>query len=107
LNGTDPPDFLSVGLLEGVGAAPSSQSGTGVTVMSLSRTTTLAIGTVIGFTIGASGLATSFQLRIGDAKAPGEVMGEITKLGGKEVANGAIIVRSGDKLYLVDGKPTH
>jgi hypothetical protein len=106
--------------------------------MSLSRTTTLAIGTVIGFTIGASGLAiafselgmpaymrgsnavaalrdnegvyvdkTSFQLRIGDAKAPGEVMGEITKLGGKEVANGAIIVRSGDKLYLVDGKPTH
>ena len=50
---------------------------------------------------------TSFQLRIGDAKAPGEVMGEITKLGGKEVANGAIIVRSGDKLYLVDGKPTH
>jgi hypothetical protein len=26
-------------------------------------------------------------------------------MGGKEVANGAVIFRSGDKLYIVDGKP--
>ena len=26
-------------------------------------------------------------------------------MGGKEVANGAIIVRTGGKLYIVDGKP--
>jgi hypothetical protein len=29
----------------------------------------------------------------------------IAKMGGKEVTNGAIIFRSGGKLYIVDGKP--
>jgi hypothetical protein len=46
----------------------------------------------------------SFKLRIGSAK--GEPMPQITKMGGKEVVNGAIIVRTGDKLYIVDGKPS-
>ena len=42
-------------------------------------------------------------LRIGTAKA--DPMPQITKMGGKQVTNGAIIVRTGDRLYIVDGKP--
>ena len=45
----------------------------------------------------------TFKLRMGTAKA--DPMPQITKMGGKEVANGAIIVRAGDRLYIVDGKP--
>ena len=45
----------------------------------------------------------TFRLRIGTAKA--DPMPQITQMGGKEVANGAIIVRTGGKLYIVDGKP--
>ena len=100
--------------------------------MSLSRTT-LQIGAAaaIGFTIGASGVAgaysmgmymkgpdvvaelgnnegvyvdkANYRLRIGTSKAGGAA--EVPKMGGKEVQNGAIIVRFDDKLYLVDGKP--
>jgi hypothetical protein len=50
----------------------------------------------------------TFKLRIGAAKAAeGDTMAQITKLGGKEVSNGAIIVRAGGKLFLVDGKPAN
>jgi len=50
----------------------------------------------------------TFKLRVGAAKtAEGDTMSQITKMGGKEVANGAIIVRAGGKLYLVDGKPAN
>ena len=50
----------------------------------------------------------NFKLRIGAAKAAeGDTMAQITKLGGKEVSNGAIIVRAGGKLFLVDGKPAN
>ena len=45
----------------------------------------------------------TFRLRVGTAKA--DPMPQITQMGGKEVANGAIIVRTGGKLYIVDGKP--
>jgi hypothetical protein len=45
-----------------------------------------------------------FKLRIGSAK--GDPMPQINKMNGKEVANGAIIVRTGEKLFIVDGKPT-
>jgi hypothetical protein len=45
----------------------------------------------------------TFRLRVGTAKA--DPMPQITQMGGKEVTNGAIIVRTGDKLYIVDGKP--
>jgi hypothetical protein len=45
----------------------------------------------------------TFKLRVGTAKA--DPTPQITKMGGKEVANGAIIVRTGDRLYIVDGKP--
>jgi hypothetical protein len=46
----------------------------------------------------------TFKLRMGAAKSPDPVA-LITKMGGKEVATGAVIFRSGDKLYIVDGKP--
>src|SRR5262245_18895378 len=49
----------------------------------------------------------TFKLRIGAAKTAGDPMEQITKMGGKEVANGAIIVRAGGKLFLVDGKPAN
>ena len=50
----------------------------------------------------------TFKLRIGAAKAAeGDTMAQITKLGGKEVSNGAIIIRAGGKLFLVDGKPAN
>jgi hypothetical protein len=50
----------------------------------------------------------TFKLRIGAAKAAeGDTMAQITKMGGKEVSNGAIIVRAGGKLFLVDGKPAN
>ncbi len=46
----------------------------------------------------------TFKLTMGEAKARDPV-GLITKMGGKEVESGAVIFRSGDKLYIVDGKP--
>jgi hypothetical protein len=50
----------------------------------------------------------TFKLRIGAAKAVnGDTMAQITRMGGKEVSNGAIIVRAGGKLFLVDGKPAN
>jgi hypothetical protein len=45
----------------------------------------------------------TFKLRVGTAKA--DPMPQITQMAGKEVANGAIIVRTANKLYIVDGKP--
>ena len=47
----------------------------------------------------------SFKLTVGASKSDDPV-GLITKMGAKEVANGAVIFRSGDKLYIVDGKPS-
>ena len=46
----------------------------------------------------------TFKLRVGTAKS--DPMPQITKMGGREVVNGAIIVRTGERLYIVDGKPT-
>jgi hypothetical protein len=101
--------------------------------MSLSRSALLtACAAAAGFTVGASGLAiaysmgmhmkgpeavaelsnneavyvdkATFKLRLGTSK--GDPIAHIAKAGGQEVASGAIIVRTGDKLYIVDGKPT-
>jgi len=100
--------------------------------MPLSRSTLLiACAAAAGFTIGASGVAlaysmgmymkgpdavaelgnneavyvdkATFRLRLGTSK--GDPMAHIAKAGGKEVANGAIIVRTDNKLYIVDGWP--
>ncbi len=46
----------------------------------------------------------NFKLTLGTAKAS-DPLALITKMGGKEVANGAVIIRVGTKLYIVDGKP--
>ena len=46
----------------------------------------------------------TFKLTLGAAKTDDPVA-LITKMGGKEVTNGAVIFRSGNKLYIVDGKP--
>src|SRR5262245_9159219 len=113
--------------------------------MSLARLTFPILGAaVVGFTIGASGLAiaefgmsgpgsqlgmpqymkaesnavaqlgdhegvyvdkSTFKLHLGKPKAtpPADALGK----GAHEVSNGAIIYRSGGKLYLVDGTPDH
>jgi hypothetical protein len=43
----------------------------------------------------------TFKLQLGKGETPPE---QIAKMGAKEVAHGAIIFRSGDKLYIVDWK---
>lgn len=45
----------------------------------------------------------TFKVAKGTAK--GDPSAQIAKLGAKEVGAGAIIFRSGDKLYMVDGTP--
>lgn len=45
-----------------------------------------------------------YQIVKGSAK--GDPTPELTKMGAKEVTDGAIIVRVGEKLYLVDADPT-
>lgn len=47
--------------------------------------------------------AKTFKVEKGAAK--GDASAQIAKLGAKEVGPGAIIFRSGDKLYMVDGRP--
>jgi hypothetical protein len=43
----------------------------------------------------------TFKLHLGKGETPPE---QIAKMGAKEVGHGAIIFRSGDKLYIVDWK---
>jgi len=45
------------------------------------------------------------EFKIAKGAAKGDATAQIAKLGAREVADGAIIFRSGDKLYIVDGKP--
>jgi hypothetical protein len=44
--------------------------------------------------------------KIAKGRAKGNPSTQIAKMGAREVAVGAIIFRSGDKLYIVDGKPS-
>jgi hypothetical protein len=46
---------------------------------------------------------TDFNIHKGAAK--GDPATQLSKSGAREVADGAIIFRSGDKLYIVDGRP--
>lgn len=43
--------------------------------------------------------------KISKGAAKGDASGQISKLGAREVSDGAIIFRSGEKLYIVDGRP--
>jgi hypothetical protein len=45
------------------------------------------------------------DFRIAKGAAKGDPTSEISKSGAREVADGAIIFRSGNKLYIVDGRP--
>jgi hypothetical protein len=45
------------------------------------------------------------DFKIAKGAAKGDPAAELKKSGAREVADGAIIFRSGDKLYIVDGKP--
>lgn len=45
------------------------------------------------------------QFRIAKGAAKGDPAAQIQKSGAREVADGAIIFRSGGKLYIVDGTP--
>ena len=47
--------------------------------------------------------AKAFKINKGTAK--GDPAEQIKKAGAREVSDGAIIFRSGEKLYIVDGKP--
>jgi hypothetical protein len=45
------------------------------------------------------------NFKIAEGTAKGEPAERLKKSGAKQVADGAIIFRSGNKLYIVDGKP--
>jgi hypothetical protein len=45
------------------------------------------------------------NFKIAEGKAKGDTATLLAKSGAKQVADGAIIFRSGGKLYIVDGKP--
>jgi hypothetical protein len=45
------------------------------------------------------------NFKIAEGAAKGDPAAALKKAGAKQVADGAIIFRSGDKLYIVDGKP--
>jgi hypothetical protein len=47
-----------------------------------------------------------FKIAKGTAKDDASVQAQIAKLGAREVKDGAIIFRAGDKLYLVDRHPS-
>lgn len=45
------------------------------------------------------------QFKINKGVAKGDPQAQIAKSGAREVSDGAIIFRSGEKLYIVDGRP--
>jgi hypothetical protein len=45
------------------------------------------------------------EFKINKGVAKGDPQAQIAKSGAREVSDGAIIFRSGDKLYIVDGRP--
>jgi hypothetical protein len=45
------------------------------------------------------------EFKISKGAAKGDPASQIAKMGAREVADGAIIFRSGNKLYIVDGRP--
>ena len=45
------------------------------------------------------------EFKIAKGVAKGDPAAQIAKSGAREVADGAIIFRSGNKLYIVDGRP--
>jgi hypothetical protein len=56
-------------------------------------------------TSGQAIFADGKTFKIATGKTTGDITAQLAALGAKEVTGGAIIVRSGDKLYIVEGKP--
>ena len=56
-------------------------------------------------TSGQAIFADGKTFKIATGKTTGDITAQLTALGAKEVTGGAIIVRSGDKLYIIEGKP--
>jgi hypothetical protein len=62
--------------------------------------------TMIGELANNEGIYVDLKgFKIAKGAAKGDPSTQIVKMGAREVADGAIIFRSGDKLYIVDGKP--
>jgi hypothetical protein len=62
--------------------------------------------TMIGELANNEGLYVDLKaFKIAKGAAKGDPSTQIAKMGAREVADGAIIFRFGDKLYIVDGKP--
>jgi len=91
--------------------------------MPLSKVSYLAVGVVIGVAVAATQLAGAASTPIGDlgsnegifvnkttfkivkGASKTDPQAQIAKLGARAVTEGAIIFRSGDKLYIVDAVP--
>jgi hypothetical protein len=56
-------------------------------------------------TSGQAIFADGKTFKIATGKTTGDITAQLAALGAKEVTGGAIIVRSGDKLYIIEGKP--
>ena len=62
--------------------------------------------TMIGELANNEGIYVDLKaFKIAKGAAKGDPSTQIAKMGAREVADGAIIFRFGDKLYIVDGKP--
>ena len=60
----------------------------------------------LGSLASSEGIYVNMQdFKIAKGAAKGDPAAHLTTSGAREVADGAIIFRSGDKLYIVDGKP--
>jgi hypothetical protein len=62
--------------------------------------------TMIGQLANNEGIYVDLKaFKIAKGAAKGDPSTQIAKMGAREIADGAIIFRFGDKLYIVDGKP--
>jgi hypothetical protein len=60
----------------------------------------------LGSLASSEGIYVNMQdFKIAKGTAKGDLSDQLVKSGAKEVADGAIIFRSGNKLYIVDGRP--
>src|SRR5262249_24337270 len=102
-------------------AAASGFGTTGAPTMSASKSVLVAAAaaglTAVGFTFSGAAQQPAMELRVNEGiyvdpssfgimkgAGKGDPTAKIAKLGAREVSNGAIIFRVGNKLYLADAK---
>jgi hypothetical protein len=79
----------------------------GAGTLALAQQQTPTGGDIIGELSSNEGIFVDAKtFKIAKGKAKGDPAAQIAKMGAKEVGPGAIIFRSGDKLYMVEGTPT-